>query len=72
MSIADNRCIKHILIKIISGLSEGAFTIMFHKLRHFFGRILMNLIYLNQYEREDSLLYSDKEEILVPNLNQTL
>ena len=32
----------------------------------------MNLIYLSQYEREDSLLCPDKEEILVPNLNQSL
>lgn len=31
----------------------------------------MNLIYLNQYEREDSSVCPDKEETLVPNLNQT-
>jgi hypothetical protein len=31
----------------------------------------MNLIYLNRYEREDSLLCPDKEEILVPNLNKS-
>ena len=30
----------------------------------------MNLIYLNQYEREDSLLCPDKEEVSVQNLNQ--
>ena len=32
----------------------------------------MNLIYLNQYERKDSQTCPDKEEISVPNLNQTL
>ena len=32
----------------------------------------MNLIYYNQYEREDSKSCPDKEEILVQNSNQTL
>ena len=43
-----------------------------HKLRHFFGHILMNLIYLNQYIRKDSVSCPKKEEILVQNSNQTL
>ena len=41
-------------------------------LRHFFGQFLMNLIYLNQYERKDPLSCPDKEEISMPNSNQTL
>lgn len=32
----------------------------------------MNLIYLNQYERKDPLSCPDKEEISMPNSNQTL
>ena len=43
-----------------------------HKLRHFFGQILMNLIYLNQYIRKDSVSCPEKEEILVQNSNQTI
>ena len=32
----------------------------------------MNLIYLNQYIRKDSVACPEKEEILVQNSNQTL
>ena len=32
----------------------------------------MNLIYLNQYTRKDSVSCPEKEEILVQNSNQTI